>query len=89
MTGTTTPSAAGLEVTGLSLAFGGLKALTDVSFLVVPGSITAVIEPGTTKNDTSVSAFNPPKASDSPVTSSPAALGVVVPVIRCCGPVWS
>jgi branched-chain amino acid transport system ATP-binding protein len=45
MTGTTTPSAAGLEVTGLSLAFGGLKALTDVSFSVVPGSITAVIGP--------------------------------------------
>lgn len=38
-------SAAGLNVSHLSLSFGGLKALTDVSFSVAPGSITAVIGP--------------------------------------------
>lgn len=38
-------STAGLDVSHLSLAFGGLKALTDVSFSVAPGSITAVIGP--------------------------------------------
>ncbi|HBF53476.1 MAG TPA: ABC transporter ATP-binding protein, partial [Afipia sp.] len=36
-------SSAELNVSNLSLAFGGLKALTDVSFSVAPGSITAVI----------------------------------------------
>jgi ABC-type branched-subunit amino acid transport system ATPase component len=34
-----------LNVNGLSLSFGGLKALTNVSFSVEPGSITAVIGP--------------------------------------------
>jgi branched-chain amino acid transport system ATP-binding protein len=34
-----------LKVSDLSLAFGGLKALTNVSFSVAPGSITAVIGP--------------------------------------------
>lgn len=38
-------SSAGLHVSDLSLAFGGLKALTNVSFSVAPGSITAVIGP--------------------------------------------
>lgn len=38
-------SSAGLDISHLSLAFGGLKALTDVSFSVAPGSITAVIGP--------------------------------------------
>jgi branched-chain amino acid transport system ATP-binding protein len=38
-------SAVGLNVSHLSLSFGGLKALTDVSFSVAPGSITAVIGP--------------------------------------------
>ncbi|MBN9582419.1 MAG: ABC transporter ATP-binding protein [Afipia sp.] len=38
-------SAAGLSISHLSLSFGGLKALTDVSFSVAPGSITAVIGP--------------------------------------------
>ena len=37
--------AAALAVEGLSLSFGGLKALTDVSFDVAPGSITALIGP--------------------------------------------
>ena len=41
----TKPVSAGLNVSHLSLAFGGLKALTDVSFSVAPGSITAVIGP--------------------------------------------
>lgn len=36
---------AGLNVSNLSLSFGGLKALTNVSFSVAPGSITAVIGP--------------------------------------------
>jgi branched-chain amino acid transport system ATP-binding protein len=39
------PDSAGLNVSQLSLAFGGLKALTNVSFSVAPGSITAVIGP--------------------------------------------
>jgi branched-chain amino acid transport system ATP-binding protein len=34
-----------LEVDGLSLAFGGVKALNGVSFAVQPGSITSVIGP--------------------------------------------
>ncbi|MFG1302853.1 ABC transporter ATP-binding protein [Xanthobacter autotrophicus] len=34
-----------LAVSGLSLSFGGLKALTDVSFEVRPGTITALIGP--------------------------------------------
>lgn len=34
-----------LQVQGVTLAFGGVKALTDVSFDVAPGSITAVIGP--------------------------------------------
>src|SRR5688500_265487 len=34
-----------LSIRGLSLAFGGLKALSDVSFDVPAGAITAVIGP--------------------------------------------
>jgi branched-chain amino acid transport system ATP-binding protein len=34
-----------LQVDGVTLAFGGVKALTGVSFDVQPGSITAVIGP--------------------------------------------
>ena len=34
-----------LQVDGVSLAFGGVKALTDVSITVEPGSVTAVIGP--------------------------------------------
>ncbi|MFG1299967.1 ABC transporter ATP-binding protein [Xanthobacter sp. V3C-3] len=37
--------AAHLQVRDLALSFGGLKALTDVSFEVRPGSITALIGP--------------------------------------------
>ncbi len=34
-----------LQVQGVTLAFGGVKALTGVGFDVQPGSITAVIGP--------------------------------------------
>ena len=34
-----------LQAQGVTLAFGGVRALTDVSFTVQPGSITAVIGP--------------------------------------------
>jgi branched-chain amino acid transport system ATP-binding protein len=34
-----------LAVEGVTLAFGGVKALTDVSFTVVPGTVHAVIGP--------------------------------------------
>jgi ABC-type branched-subunit amino acid transport system ATPase component len=34
-----------LEVAGLSKSFGGLKALSDVSFAVTPGSVIALIGP--------------------------------------------
>jgi branched-chain amino acid transport system ATP-binding protein len=34
-----------LQVDGVTLAFGGVKALTGVGFDVLPGSITAVIGP--------------------------------------------
>ncbi|MBZ0226064.1 MAG: ATP-binding cassette domain-containing protein, partial [Comamonas sp.] len=34
-----------LEAQGVTLAFGGVRALSDVSFSVQPGSITAVIGP--------------------------------------------
>ena len=40
-----TPAPALLEARGVTLAFGGVRALTDVSFAVRPGSITAVIGP--------------------------------------------
>ncbi|MGQ0632236.1 MAG: ABC transporter ATP-binding protein [Sporichthyaceae bacterium] len=36
---------AALEVSGVSLAFGGVKALNDVSFTVAPGTIHALIGP--------------------------------------------
>ena len=40
-----TPAAPFLEVDGVTLAFGGVKALSGVGFGVQPGSITAVIGP--------------------------------------------
>jgi branched-chain amino acid transport system ATP-binding protein len=40
-----TPAAASLRVEGVSLSFGGLKALQNVSFDVAPGTITALIGP--------------------------------------------
>lgn len=45
MTDRNSSSSAELSVSDLSLAFGGLKALTNVSFSVAAGSITAVIGP--------------------------------------------
>ena len=40
-----TPASPVLQVEALTLAFGGVKALTGVGFSVQPGSITAVIGP--------------------------------------------
>ncbi|MBD7961956.1 MULTISPECIES: ABC transporter ATP-binding protein [Comamonas] len=52
-----------LSVNGLTLAFGGVKALTGVSFDVQPGSITAVIGPngaGKTSLFNTISGFYKP-----------------------------
>ena len=54
-----------LEVDALTLAFGGVKALTDVRFSVQPGSITAVIGPngaGKTSLFNTISGFYKPTA---------------------------
>lgn len=62
MDGTTRPV---LEVNGLSLAFGGLKVLNDVSFAVPQGSVTAIIGPngaGKTSIFNCISGFYRPKA---------------------------
>jgi branched-chain amino acid transport system ATP-binding protein len=62
----TSPSAASiLEVSGLTLAFGGVRALNDVGFAVAPGSITAVIGPngaGKTSLFNTISGFYRPSA---------------------------
>ena len=53
-----------LEVDGLSLSFGGLKAINDVSFGVEPGSITALIGPngaGKTSMFNCISGFYKPQ----------------------------
>ncbi|MBQ0130887.1 MAG: ATP-binding cassette domain-containing protein, partial [Comamonas sp.] len=52
-----------LSVQGLTLAFGGVKALTGVGFDVQPGSITAVIGPngaGKTSLFNTISGFYQP-----------------------------
>ena len=54
-----------LRIDGLTLAFRGVRALSDVSFDVVPGSITAVIGPngaGKTSLFNTVSGFYRPKS---------------------------
>ena len=56
-----------LALEGLSLRFGGLKALTDVSFDVTSGSITAVIGPngaGKTSLFNCISGFYRPQEGD-------------------------
>ncbi|MFT3663872.1 ABC transporter ATP-binding protein [Piscinibacter sp.] len=58
-------AAALLQVSGVTLAFGGVKALTGVSFDVRPGSITAVIGPngaGKTSLFNTISGFYRPTA---------------------------
>ncbi len=59
------PAAASLRVEGVSLSFGGLKALRDVSFDVAPGTITALIGPngaGKTSMFNCISGFYKPGA---------------------------
>lgn len=53
-----------LEIDGLSLSFGGLKAINDVSFDVKPGTITALIGPngaGKTSMFNCISGFYKPQ----------------------------
>ncbi|MDB5838165.1 MAG: transporter ATP-binding protein [Herminiimonas sp.] len=60
-------SAAILELRGLSLRFGGIDALSKVSFPVAPGSITALIGPngaGKTSLFNCISGFYKPFAGD-------------------------
>ena len=54
-----------LEVEGLTLAFGGVRALNDVGFEVAPGSITTIIGPngaGKTSLFNTISGFYKPSA---------------------------
>lgn len=56
-----------LELSGLGLAFGGVKALNGVSFEVAPGSITSVIGPngaGKTSLFNTISGFYRPTAGN-------------------------
>ena len=59
------PSGLGLAVEGVSLRFGGIHALRDVSFAAEPGQITAVIGPngaGKTSVFNTISGFYRPSA---------------------------
>jgi branched-chain amino acid transport system ATP-binding protein len=59
------PAAPVMRIDGVTLAFGGVKARTDVGFDVAPGSITAVIGPngaGKTSLFNTISGFYRPSA---------------------------
>ena len=61
----TNPSSSLLQVDGVTLAFGGVRALSGVGFAVQPGSITAVIGPngaGKTSLFNTISGFYRPTA---------------------------
>lgn len=69
----------GLEVNDVSLSFGGIKALQQVSFAAQPGSITAIIGPngaGKTSAFNTISGFYKPQTGrillgDQDITHSP------------------
>src|SRR2546427_7751272 len=64
------PPAPLLQVDGVTLAFGGVKALSGVGFDVQPGSITAVIGPhgaGQTALFNTISGFFPPPGGSIPL----------------------
>src|SRR5256885_6020358 len=64
------PPAPLLQVDGVTLAFGGVKALSGVGFDVQPGSITAVIGPngaGETSLFNTISGFFPPTGGSLPL----------------------
>src|SRR2546427_2160744 len=64
------PPAPLLQVDGVTLAFGGVKALSGVGFDVQPGSITAVIGPhgaGQTALFNTLSGFYPPTGGSLPL----------------------
>lgn len=61
------PARVALQVENISLSFGGLKALRDVSFTVAEGGVTSVIGPngaGKTSLFNTISGFYRPQAGD-------------------------
>ena len=84
-----------LQIEGVTLAFGGVKALTNVGFGVQPGSITAVIGPngaGKTSLFNTISGFYRPSAGrivfeGQDISKVPAPRRAArVPAGRGCGP---